>query len=250
MELELPAIALGIALLCWRLGVLWERRNAYAAITGGVIAVLPAVLIAAHYAYSLDDWIWYLEWRARPGTELMVGLAGLTLGALWTRLEGLHNWALAIAALLILTPFFKPTLSPLPEADIGNYCKGLYCRQSTRATCGPAAAATILRHLGDGNATELDLARAARTTSSGTEIWYLARALRQRGIAVEFSPALSTQSPAIRGVAGGHFVAWLGDDIGWFDPLRGHVEAPLRVSRVQLTFLSQANTSETTRAGN
>lgn len=104
------------------------------------------------------------------------------------------------------------------------------CLQSTASTCGPSSAATILRHLGK-QATEAELAAAAHSHGRGTEAWYLARALRARGVQArfEFAPGFAPEGglPALVGVRlgeAGHFIAVLGrqgDGYVIGDPLVG-----------------------------
>jgi ABC-type bacteriocin/lantibiotic exporter with double-glycine peptidase domain len=106
------------------------------------------------------------------------------------------------------------------------------CLQSTASTCGPAAAATILRSF-DFRTTEAKLAAAAHTSASGTEVWYLIRELRRLGFAATPRTRVrvlgEVTSPAIAGVRNastgtGHFVALVRrDEDTWHlgDPLTG-----------------------------
>src|SRR5262249_32945228 len=96
---------------------------------------------------------------------------------------------------------------------------------------GPASAATIVRRLG-GYLSERETALEAFTCRSGTENWYLARALRRHGWETEFlfsDPSLAPLS-AIAGVRlrslgnSGHFVAMIdrhGQDFIVADPMEG-----------------------------
>lgn len=102
--------------------------------------------------------------------------------------------------------------------------------QSTPSTCGPASAATLLRAFGQ-RASERELAEEALTYQGGTENWYLARALRHRGLNVNVrivTPGDSFPAPSIAGVVlpggAGHFVAILDQSpltITIADPLKG-----------------------------
>ena len=91
----------------------------------------------------------------------------------------------------------------------------------------------ILRQLGK-PATEKEIAQASFTSRSGTENWYLARTLRQRGIQVRFclrrDPSMPWPIPSIAGVRlssfgnSGHFISILGQADDKFiigDPLEG-----------------------------
>jgi ABC-type bacteriocin/lantibiotic exporter with double-glycine peptidase domain len=121
----------------------------------------------------------------------------------------------------------------LPQAHVKDRWQDDVCLQSTPSTCGPCAAATVLRALGD-DVTESELAEAARATTSGTLNWLLVRALRARGHTARFRDAATIDEvapPAIIGVwigghgGIGHFLAYLGKDaagayvIG--EPLKG-----------------------------
>ncbi|MFK5922022.1 MAG: cysteine peptidase family C39 domain-containing protein [Verrucomicrobiota bacterium] len=104
------------------------------------------------------------------------------------------------------------------------------CLQSTSSTCGAASGATILKALGV-EVTESQLAAEAHSYMGGTEAWYLARALRKRGVTVRFRHGEGLDAevnfPAIAGVRlgkVGHFIAILGKEGELFqigDPLRG-----------------------------
>ena len=137
----------------------------------------------------------------------------------------------AVLLSLVLVPYAKPVLSPLafdrPRTQPGDGT----VLQSTFSTCGPASAATLLNLLGR-PASEQELARESFTSRGGTENWYLARALRRRGldVAFEIQPADSVvvPSPAIAGVVlrggAGHFIAILdsaGAEVTFVDPLEG-----------------------------
>ena len=93
---------------------------------------------------------------------------------------------------------------------------------------------TLLRHFGI-SAEESEIARETLTYAAGTESWFLARALRKRGLQVKFQiyrDGLPEQIPypSIAGVrigAIGHFITILEDNgttliIG--EPLRGRYE--------------------------
>ncbi len=103
--------------------------------------------------------------------------------------------------------------------------------QSTPATCGPASAATILNHFGQ-KVTERQLATESFTSFSGTENWYLARALRRQGMNTSFllGNPMDVPLPAIAGVRlkhlanSGHFIALIGrnaDRLIFSDPMDG-----------------------------
>jgi ABC-type bacteriocin/lantibiotic exporter with double-glycine peptidase domain len=131
----------------------------------------------------------------------------------------------------ISLPYLKPVLRPLRADSWREEWQGEACLQSTPSTCGPAAAATVVRRLG-GHLSEGELAREAFTCRSGTENWYLARALRRHGFESDFllSDPSKAPLPAIAGVRlrslrnAGHFIALLerdGDKYVVADPMEG-----------------------------
>ena len=201
---------------------------------------VPAILYAGYYWHFVDEPIFLYRLRLLPGSELLAGLIGLpfgwigmTVGRHHIRAIRLSVIGLAIAPMLVLLPYTKQILFPLDHSIMKDHWSENICIQSTGSTCGPSAAATVLRSLGQ-EANEAELAIAAHTSTSGTEIWYLARALRARGLTVSFvatEPNPSTLPyPAIAGTrignetGTGHFIAILereGDRYVIGDPMIG-----------------------------
>jgi hypothetical protein len=202
----------------------------------GVVLALPGVLAAAYYFHWYDDWAGFIEFRSAAGSEFLGAGAGWLAGLIDSPVRkrtGASAWAIPVFAFLgISLPFLKPMLVPLDRSALGDRWEGDTCLQSTASTCGPASAATVLRQLGC-HATESQLAVAAHTSSSGTEVWYLIRALRPLGFAGKVRCAVlgldTVRTPAIAGVRNkatgtGHFVAVTQvRDRRWFiaDPLTG-----------------------------
>ena len=189
------------------------------------LMTVPAILYAGYYLHLVDEPILLYRLRALPGSEFLAGLIGLPFGCIALMLGRDQNRAvrlsvigLAIAPMLVLLPYAKEILNPLDRTIMKDHWSENICLQSTASTCGPSAAATVLRSLGQ-EANEAELAIAAHTSASGTEIWYLARALRARGLNVSFvatEPNPSTLPyPAIAGTrignetGTGHFIAIL-----------------------------------------
>lgn len=194
----------------------------------------PAFLGTAYslyYLHFLPEPAWFYEWRSFTGSEALV-LAPAVVGAACSKL--LPGWCRAVILGGIVfpafLPFAKPVWMPLDLDSLKNQWVGGVARQSTRSTCGPASAATILRELGL-VAQESELALEARSTGSGTEAWYLARAMRRRGVKVDFLTEVKLPSeapwPCIAGVkllgGTGHFIPilrnggnryWVGDPLG------------------------------------
>jgi hypothetical protein len=204
-----------------------------------LMLAVPAIVYDLYYAKVLDKPIWLYRIRAVPGSELLASLAGLLAGWAQKRvIPHLHLSSLGkrflvpvVFGFAIALPYLKPLLRPLRSDSLREAWQGEACLQSTPSTCGPAAAATIVRRLG-GILSESELAREAFTCRSGTENWYLARALRRHGFESDFllSDPSKTPLPAIAGVRlknlgnSGHFIALLerhGDKFVVADPMEG-----------------------------
>jgi Peptidase C39 family len=203
------------------------------------LCCVPAVVYAGYYLHLVDEPILLYQLRSWPGSELLAGLIGFPTGWLGHRLGRhplravrLSTIALAIAPALLLIPYVKVVLSPLDHSYLIERWDNGICLQSTSSTCGPSSAATLLRSFGlPGD--EATLAYDANTSASGTEIWFLARAWRARGLTVSFIKTPPNPEtipfPSIAGTrlgqgGAGHFIAILGREgeryvIG--DPLVG-----------------------------
>lgn len=107
--------------------------------------------------------------------------------------------------------------------------------QSSPSTCGPCSAATLLRVFRI-HTTERALARECFSYRGGTENWYVARALKRRGLETRYlvtSPQPAAFAfPAMAGVrlggarGGGHFISILGRQGARYivgDPLVGRL---------------------------
>jgi hypothetical protein len=203
----------------------------------GLAAATLAVLFASNYALDIPYASWFYELHARPGAEITTGLSAALLGIMFAssrlrpgRLNApiLAAWTLATVA-LILAPFAKQLFYAVDYDALGNrWDKGI-CIQTSHSTCVPACVATYVRMLG-GRLTEPELARAAGSTSRGTELWYLVRALRRRGYEARFGHVRSVRNapvPCILGVTvgqTGHVIILLGKDrhgVTIAEPLRG-----------------------------
>jgi hypothetical protein len=123
--------------------------------------------------------------------------AGLASGvpALRDRLRRAVSVTMALLAFgFLLDPVIRPQLFPIPIGDVGIWKEGI-CLQSHEASCGPAAAATLLHQtalltptrLRDGggqwavsplNSAEKLMAHACLTSSQGTSALGLIRGLR------------------------------------------------------------------------
>lgn len=190
------------------------------------LCCLPAVMYAGYYLHLVDEPVLLYRLRALNGSELLAGFIGLPMG--WSAVQlgrshvravRLSTLGLAIAPMLVVIPYAKMTTSPLDHSYLKDQWSEGICQQSTGSTCGPSSAATLLRSFGM-SGDEASLAREANTTASGTEVWFLARALRARGLTVSFllTPPNPTTLPypsiagtRLGGQSGtGHFIAILG----------------------------------------
>jgi Peptidase C39 family len=205
---------------------------------------IPSVLFATYYLHLLPDREWFYTLRSWRGTEFLVvflgGFAGAAASLLprWLRLAPLISLMVTGAV-----PYIKPLIGPLPDHAFQERWQGDICLQSTEATCGPASVSTILAQLG-ARTSEKDVARAAFSSASGTEAWYLARFARSKGFVPRFyfkrpfSPAAGL--PALVGVRVGglgHFIAVLdlsSDHVTFADPLLG--EERLSLSEFQRRY--------------
>jgi hypothetical protein len=233
--LAFPVFALG----CWS-----AKRGISASISLlgwgiGVILAVPALLYFAYYAGLFGEPIWFYKLRAVAGTELLASLAGFLAGWFQVRVIPrlrLSRWGTRLLMPVLLgfgvaVPYLKPLLRPQQIHFLREQWKDGVCLQSTASTCGPASAATVSHHLGF-QVSERELALAAYTSASGTENWYLARALDRLGLEASFafSKTLEAPLPAIVGVSlkengnSGHFIALLekqGDKYVFGDPMEG-----------------------------
>jgi predicted double-glycine peptidase len=239
----IPTYVLAIALF-WLGYLVAERAESRTArivtVIASAVLAIPAFLFALYYVHFFDRAQWFYEFRSLPHVELLESGAAV-LGGVVQRLlrpESLtQKIVLPIAtAGLMFVPFLKSALDPVDYERLQTGCEEEVCLQSTQSTCGPASAATLLRMLGR-SSSEKELARECFTYRGGTEVWYIARALRRRGLKAQFVIQQPNQifppAPAIAGVllrgGVGHFVAIMdanADTVTIGDPLRGRVVIP------------------------
>jgi predicted double-glycine peptidase len=205
----------------------------------GFVCCIPAILYLAYYTGYLGEPLWLYRFRSIPGTELAASPAGLFAGWFHVMIAprlSLSQWGRRwlvplVMAFALAVPYLKPILKPRPIRAMRPEWREGVCLQSTFSTCGPAAAATILNRLGL-QTSEKELSIEAFTSASGTENWYLARAIRRRGMKVAFEcdKQLNGPLPAIVGVRlkqmgnSGHFIALLEKRSNQFvfgDPMTG-----------------------------
>ena len=248
--LFVPTFVVALGLFLYGRRIATNVSSVRLILVAGVVAVLaavPALLFVAYYAHVLDTAAWFYAFRTVPYTELTAsGLgfgAGMAAGMinriplvnssrLLTRLT--PAVLLLCLSLVILAPYAKPLLIPIQTLLMDRWKDGI-CIQTTPSTCGPSSAATLLNYFGI-HATERELARECFTCGSGTENWYLARALWRRGVQTDVQiVAAQTPRPPFPSIAGteyggrggsGHFITILAEENGQYligDPLSGRM---------------------------
>ncbi len=238
----IPALVLGIVAFA-RAATRFAWPKASASRAGMAVIVIlagvPGALFALYYTHAFDGAGWFYEYRSLPGTELTAAGLGLAMGAVVPIFPTKATRAVAsvaLVALLVVTlavPYLKSVFWPLDYAALRDRYAGPVVLQSSSSTCGPSCAATLLRANGI-RASEAEIARECFTSASGTENWYLARAIRKRGLRATYivtaQDPTTVPSPSIAGVGVGHFVTVLGKtatDYVIGDPLSGTHEIPI-----------------------
>lgn len=205
------------------------RRARFWMLGGAFAGALPGITFSLYNTHLFDmaiynkyvsaKAVWFDAFCALPGSELCAVGAGLFAGVLTSALAtAIPRWRLifraAILALLCLglaVPYYKPLIAPLPQRLFKDLWRDGVCLQSTSVSCGPASAATILKKFGISES-EKRLSWECHTWRGGTESWYLARALRRRGLSVKYmigdGVIQDPPCPALACVRG-HFIAIL-----------------------------------------
>lgn len=209
-----------------------SKRLAFA--LASTLLAIPGASFAGYYTHVFPEPSWYYEFRSWRGTEcllIILGIAGGLIASLLPR--RLLILPLFGTAAFALAPVLKPFVRPIPPESLNDSWDAGICLQSTPSTCGAASVATILKHYGL-TVSERELARDAHSYVGGTEAWYLARVVRDRGCDAHFhfSSGFNPQIPvpAVAGVrvdSNGHFIAILsrnGDRFHIGDPLNGPEE--------------------------
>jgi len=236
--LVIPTVV-GAAALFWSGYTLEQRADSTARKVAlwafSLIFAIPGMLFVLYYVHLFDSAAWFYNLRILAGVEVASCGLGLVAGVTqrWWGPESFGERAIVptVFLMLVLIPFVKPMLDPLDVRQLQDRFEGDVCLQSTFSTCGPASAVTLLRSFG-ANSTEKQFALECFTSRGGTEIWYLARALRRRGYAtsvvIQKQAGERLPAPAIAGVVlrggAGHFIAVLSskdDSVTIADPLKG-----------------------------
>lgn len=242
----LAAVLLGIYLCTFLAGVLLPALPGRLRFELLALSCLPTGLVGLYYLHLVDDMPVYYTLRSIPYIELSSGLLGLGTGIVAREMHR-RNLRLIVAvlvpsmAVLAMLPYVKHVFAPLDATRLQERWDGPHCLQSADHTCGPACLATFLSLAGK-KESERDVARASLTTASGTEVWYLARHARRRGLEAHFEHGTLEELKGKRGIIGvklgggaaGHFLALLdcdGKAVEYVDPLSGHKTTDMETFR-------------------
>lgn len=239
-----PAVIIGIILF-----IIGQRTSR--AVSGKPVRILlgfvfillciPNFLFGAYYMHFINEPVWYIKFRAIDNIELLSSLTGLFFGFVTfkdesfgkIKLKVFNKYIFVICMLLIIVPFIKPIIRPVSRnSQFQDRWKDGVCLQSTGSTCGPAALATIFNYYGISKSEE-EIARAAFSSSSGTENWYLIRYAEKNGLETEVSYKNSLNDVPVPSIIGtyingriGHFITILGKEGDHFvvgDSLKGRL---------------------------
>ena len=177
---------------------------------------IPGFLFSIYYLHFFDNAEWFYYFRSLPFIELTASCAGLFAGVIYGFIykSNIFLRAILIALLYIgiAIPYLKPVIGKITESEFSDKWSNDVCMQSSLSSCGPASAATLLKSAGI-KISEKQLVRECFTYTGGTEVWYLARAFRKRGLDVTFKIFSITPDklpvPSIAGVnlgIVGHFI--------------------------------------------
>jgi hypothetical protein len=167
-----------LAVAAFRLG---RRRSSRR--TAGLVVTCAVALLATDVAYFRHG-LWparvlpisSLIVLANPAPELTAIISGVALAIVPGRPA--RRCVLVVPLLgLALWASFGPVLFASPPDGLENRWRGAVCRQTSGASCAPAAAATLLRTC-DIAATEAEMARLCPTGKEGTPARGLYRGLK------------------------------------------------------------------------
>jgi hypothetical protein len=127
------------------------------------------LLFVVFYLHLFDNAVWFYQFRSLPLSELSAGGIGLFAGLAAPFILNITKvscpFYLAILSLVIIAPYMKPVIAPLPSSRFKDQWLAGVCLQSTPSSCGAASAATILRASGI-NMSEVEIHRKTPAPSS------------------------------------------------------------------------------------
>jgi len=186
----------------------------------------PGISMILYYFHFFETPLWYVNFRTIPAIEISISFIGLYLGFLSNNKN--KYFLIGITIFLVLIPYIKPIIRPLTIKNITEWNDEV-CIQSTVATCGPSSLATILKYF-KVESTELEIAKNSYTCNTGTEIWYLLRIAKRKGLEYSLNTINKVSELRFPSIIGtrlfsvGHFVTVLGRSGNEFiigDPLLG-----------------------------
>lgn len=172
------------------LGVLaWRLLRRRSRVTGALVLLVVSVALVFDVAYWRNG-LWPAHVLPFSNmivlANLEVPLAAVLIGAaagLMPGSAGRRSVLLVPLAALAVWSCVAPCFDPQPE--VSNRWRGRVCRQTSSATCSPAAAATLLAAHGI-RSTEGEMARLCLTNAGGTPIRGLYRGLKLKTAGTPF----------------------------------------------------------------
>ncbi len=165
----------------------------------GVLIVLTSLYASAWVGRVENVWLFPLG-TAILLSNLTPALTCFLAGMAWQipgvptgrKVVGLGTLVI-LSVLFFFAPVLRPIWRPVHVSDQGWWKNGV-CMQSHEASCGAAAAVTMLTQFGI-EATERELVAECLTSRAGTEPLALYRALARRGQAHSLQPRLAASDP-------------------------------------------------------
>jgi len=233
-----------------------RRISSFWLVLIGILAAIPAIVLAAYYTKIFGEALWLYWFRSLPFTELTAAGIGFLAGWLQDQRRRNPQWKHRVSAFFIpfltlicvAAPYLKQIFLRPDWSRFEDRWSENVCLQSSESSCGPASAATLLRQFGKA-ATEREIARESFTSRRGTENWFFLRAIRRRGLGVHYAVVAPGADhvliPSIAGVksntagGAGHFIVLLGKSGEKFivgDPLDGRDELSIKDLEERYTF--------------
>lgn len=228
-------LSIPLSIICFMIGLRISKRIKHSRFRNVILLLsliisIPGFSMILYYAHLIDTPNWYIGFRSINGIEVSNSLIGLFFGLLADR-KSKKNVLIGFTLLFVLIPYIKPIVRPISIKSNTEWIDDV-CIQSTGASCGPSSLATIFNHFGL-ESTEFDISKNGYTCSSGTEIWYILRYAKDKGLEYDLRTIQRTDEikyPCILGtrlLSIGHFVTVLDKvDNKWIigDPLVGRLE--------------------------
>ena len=156
-------------------------------------AAIPGLGFLLYYTGLIPEFAWFLEWRAHPAADLVLGGVGLLTGFVISSSRHDERGSIALTRavmllgsfMIVLYPFINHFFFPFNSDTLHDNWTGRTCMQTSPKTGSVCCVATLLQNAGF-DASEQVLAEELFTSGRGTEPWKLALALRDRGLNTRF----------------------------------------------------------------